>query len=132
MRHTSDSVALDLIVLAILRREDNIVLVQQKLGDGLPPTWVIPGGLVEAGELVTEALIREVQEETGVHVEAIGHLAAVMQIDRPVQSVQTIAYFFEVERWHGELNVYDPDEEVLAVELVPLAEAIERLQRNGG
>ena len=111
MRHTSDAVALDLLILAILRFEDNIVLVQQQLGDGLPPTWVIPGGLVEAGELVTEALVREVQEETGVHVEAIGHLAAVMQIDRPVQRVQTIAYFFEVEKWHGELNVHDPDED---------------------
>ena len=51
MRHTSDAVALDLLILAILRFEDNIVLVQQQLGDGLPPTWVIPGGLVDRENL---------------------------------------------------------------------------------
>ncbi len=132
MRHSSDQVAIDLIALAIVRHEDKIVLVQQRLSDGVAPTWVIPGGLVEAGELVSEALVREVREEAGVHVEEVGHLACVMQIDRPVHHAQTLAYFFEVAKWHGELGVHDPDNEVLAVELVSLVDVITRLQSNGG
>ena len=31
--------------------------------------WVMPGGLVEPGELPADAAVREVWEETGVHVE---------------------------------------------------------------
>lgn len=132
MRHTSDHVAIDLVTLAILRYEGKVVLVQQQSDDKLSSYWVLPGGLVEAGELVSEALIREVQEEAGVHVETIAHLVCLSQIDRPAHQAQTVVYIFEVETWHGELGVYDPDAEVIGVELLPLAEAIERLHRNGG
>ncbi|HEX6291964.1 MAG TPA: NUDIX hydrolase [Herpetosiphonaceae bacterium] len=132
MRHTSDHVAIDLIALAIIRDADKIVLVQQQHRADLPPYWVLPGGLVEAGELVTEALIREVAEEAGVHVDALSHLACLSHIDRPAQRAQSIAFIFEAERWHGELASCDPDAEVLGVELVPLTEGISRLQSNGG
>lgn len=37
-----------------------------------------------------------------------------------------------VETWHGDLQSDDPDGEILRVELVPLAEAIGRLEANGG
>ncbi|MGC4857515.1 NUDIX domain-containing protein, partial [Micromonospora sp. DT4] len=46
------------VVAALLRRDDHIVLVQEQR-DG-QEIWSIPGGGVERGELLTEALIREV------------------------------------------------------------------------
>lgn len=131
MRHTSDQVATDLLALAIIRRENNVVMVQQQDHD-LPPYWVLPGGLVEAGELVADALVREAHEEAGVQVTAIAHLACVSQIDRPEHGAQTVTFMFEVASWHGSLACNDPDGEVLQVEWVPLPEALKRLATNGG
>ena len=96
------------------------------------PTLEIPGGMVEAGELITTALIREVQEEVGVQVTTITQLACLIQMDRPDQRSQTLLFAFEVGAWHGTLHSHDPDDEILAVELVPLAEAIRRLAGKGG
>ncbi len=93
---------------------------------------MLPGGLVESGELVADALIREVWEESGAHVTAIGRLACLSQIDRPAQRMQTVSFTFEVAQWHGALQINDPDAEVLRAELVPLAEAMNRLAVNGG
>ena len=117
----------DLIVLAIIRRADEILMVQQ-LGGADTPVWVLPGGLVEPGELIHEALVREVREESGVEVDAIARLAYVAQIDRPQHAMQTTAFVFEVAGWHGALGHNDPDHEILAVAFVPLAEAIRRLR----
>ena len=84
MRHTSDGITINHGVVAILRHADRVVLVQQQ-GDDNKPFWVLPGGLVEAGELIPDALIREVLEEAGVQVTAITQLACLSQMNRPDQ-----------------------------------------------
>jgi 8-oxo-dGTP diphosphatase len=132
MHHTSGTIAIDHVAIAILRRDDCMVLVQQQTPDIAQPYWVLPGGLVEAGELVVDALIREVQEEAGAHVTAIAQLVCLSQIDRPAQQMQTVAFIFEVGQWHGALQSNDPDAEAISAELVPCAEAISRLAANGG
>ena len=38
--------------------------------------WMIPGGTVEFGETLRDAIMREVKEETGVEIEIDGHLPA--------------------------------------------------------
>jgi ADP-ribose pyrophosphatase YjhB (NUDIX family) len=129
-RHTSDHIAIDIVAIALLRREDNIVIILQKTGNDTPPCWLLPGGLVEAGELITEGLRREVLEEAGVQVAAFSHLACFMQLDRPAHRAQVLAYFFEATEWTGELGGADPDDEILDVQLVPLAEAITRIEKN--
>ena len=132
MPHTSNGNAIDYVAIAILRRDDQLVMVRQHVPDSGQPYWVLPGGLVEAGELVHQALIREVKEEAGVTVTAIGPLAVLSQIDRPAHAGQTLAFTFEVSHWQGELQVQDPDGEVSGVELVPQAEAIARMARSNG
>ena len=131
MRHTSDIIKIDHVALAILRCEDQIVMVQQHIAGANEPYWVLPGGLVEGGELITDALIREVKEETGVQVNAIGPLVGISQIDRPLQASQTLLFVFEIAQWQGTLQSQDPDGEVLNVELVKQRQVIHRLQRKG-
>lgn len=132
MRHTSDAITIDHMAIAILREEDQIVMVQQHASDTDQLYWVLPGGAVEAGELVSDALIREVKEEAGVQVKAIGSLVALSQIDRPARAEQSFAFVFEIPHWEGTLECQDPDGEVSRVELVTQADAISRLQQNGG
>ncbi len=53
---------------AVVLREDGAVLLIQR---GRPPgvgTWTLPGGKVEAGETLEQAVSREVLEETGLRV----------------------------------------------------------------
>lgn len=57
-----------LAVAAVVVSGGHLLLVER----GRPPAagkWSVPGGRVEAGETLEEALRREVREETGVEVE---------------------------------------------------------------
>lgn len=55
---------------AILINDDQILLVR-RANPPLQGQWSIPGGLVETGETISQAIIREVQEETGLTVEPV-------------------------------------------------------------
>jgi 8-oxo-dGTP diphosphatase len=68
-------------VLAVVRREDRVLLVQR----ANPPNqglWGYPGGLQDVGERLTEAALRELKEETGVAARALGPLTALDSIQR--------------------------------------------------
>ena len=54
----------------MLNEEEEVLLVQERGGE----FWKLPGGLVEDGEDLEEAVRREVREETGVHAEVTGIL----------------------------------------------------------
>ena len=61
---------------AIILNDDRIVLIRR----GKEPSrglWTFPGGAVELGEPVREAVRREVQEETGLEIE-VGEVALVL------------------------------------------------------
>ena len=65
-------------VAAIVIDDDGRVLVVQR---GRPPgegLWTVPGGKLEAGERIADAVAREVREETGLDVEP-GPLVAVVE-----------------------------------------------------
>ena len=56
---------------ALIIDGDRIVLVE-RAKDPLKGWWSIPGGLIELGERVADAVRREVREETGLEVEPGG------------------------------------------------------------
>ena len=57
----------ELCVGAVVVREDRLLLVRRGRGPAAGE-WSVPGGRVEAGETMAEAVVREVAEETGIDV----------------------------------------------------------------
>jgi ADP-ribose pyrophosphatase YjhB (NUDIX family) len=55
---------------AIIFEGDTVLLVE-RAGEPLKGWWSIPGGLLETGEKLEDALRREVSEETGLTVEVV-------------------------------------------------------------
>ena len=56
---------------AVVLDGDRVLLVRR----GAPPSqgkWSIPGGLIQLGERIEDAVVREVQEECGLHVRLLG------------------------------------------------------------
>ena len=56
---------------AIVFKEDEVLLVRRGKEPALGE-WSLPGGVVEVGETLEEALHRELLEETGIEVEILG------------------------------------------------------------
>ncbi|MHA1721565.1 MAG: NUDIX hydrolase [Candidatus Baldrarchaeia archaeon] len=59
--------------------KDNKVLLVKRAGEPGRGLWSIPGGLVELGEKIKDAVRREVKEETGLDVK-VDELANVTEI----------------------------------------------------
>jgi A/G-specific adenine glycosylase len=58
-----------LVSAAIIQREDGLILLAQRLPDGLyGGLWEFPGGKKEAGETMQEALVREIKEELAAQI----------------------------------------------------------------
>src|SRR4030065_1863952 len=60
-----------LTVDAIIEIEGGIVLIKRK---NPPPGWAIPGGFVDYGETLEDAVIREAKEETGLDINLVRQL----------------------------------------------------------
>jgi 8-oxo-dGTP diphosphatase len=66
-----------LAVGAIVIHDDSLLMVRR----GREPNkglWTVPGGRVEAGEYLSDALRREVREETGIDIE-VGDLLGILE-----------------------------------------------------
>ena len=55
---------------ALIIEADSILLVQ-RAREPLKGWWSLPGGVLEPGELLRDAVCREVQEETGLLIEPV-------------------------------------------------------------
>lgn len=58
-------------VLAIIENEKGQILIGKRKKEPFNGMWDIPGGKIEDGEQVEDAIKREVMEETGFNVEKI-------------------------------------------------------------
>ncbi len=57
-----------IVPCAIIEHQDRILATQRNALGSLPLKWEFPGGKMEAGETLAEALSREIMEELSVHI----------------------------------------------------------------
>jgi ADP-ribose pyrophosphatase len=72
---------------------DGRVLLIRRGKEPLRGRWLIPGGTVELGETLQEALVREIQEETGVLVRP---REVVLVFDRIQRSGTAVDYHYVI------------------------------------
>ncbi|MFI7322756.1 NUDIX hydrolase [Streptomyces venezuelae] len=89
------------MVIGIIRRGKEILLVRESLGAEGEVLWSLPGGGVEDGELLHEALRREVREETGLLIADPARTAFLVHVDSE-QYPSALAAAFEVEQRSGD------------------------------
>ncbi len=63
------------VTAAIIRQEGKILICQRGAGGHCAFLWEFPGGKLEAGESEEECLIRECEEELGIHIAIQGVFA---------------------------------------------------------
>lgn len=91
------------VAVGILIRENgDFLLTTRPAGKAYEAHWEFPGGKLEIGETVAEALRRELLEEIGVTIEDV-HLWRSSVIDYPHALVRL--HFCKVKKWSGEMHM---------------------------
>jgi 8-oxo-dGTP diphosphatase len=95
------------VAAAVLLRDGGrqFLLAQRPAGKVYAGYWEFPGGKVEAGESVREALVRELQEELGIAVTACAPWLT-RTFTYPHATVRL--NFWRVTAWEGEIGITAP------------------------
>ena len=92
----------EVTVLCMIYREGEVLLQNRVKQDWRG--YALPGGHVEPGESIVDAVIREMKEETGLTVLA-PKLCGVKQF--PIDGGRYIVFLFKTDRLEGELHSSD-------------------------
>lgn len=98
------STPVDVAVAVLLRADGATLLAQRPQGKVYAGYWEFPGGKVEEGEPVAEALKREIREELGVEVEdSFPWITRVFAYPH----ARVRLHFRRVYSWHGRLQALE-------------------------
>jgi 8-oxo-dGTP diphosphatase len=93
------------VAVGVLVREDgSFLLTSRPEGKAYAGYWEFPGGKLELGETVEQALRRELQEEIGITIDNCA-LWKIERIDYPHAMVEL--NFCKVTQWTGELQMLE-------------------------
>ena len=95
MRRTEN---VELTVLCLIEDGERILLQDRRKEDWRG--YALPGGHVEPGESFVDAVVREMQEETGLTILA-PRLVGVKQF--PIENGRYVVLLFKATRWTGKL-----------------------------
>ena len=98
--HRTENV--ELTVLCLLEDNDKILLQNRVKEDW--QGYALPGGHVEPGEMFVDAVIREMQEETGLEIKN-PRLVGVKQF--PIEDGRYVVLLFKATQWSGTLRSSD-------------------------
>jgi 8-oxo-dGTP diphosphatase len=123
-----EPLTLHVSAIAILRNiAGDVVMVESRYPGMAESFWALPGGLLEPGESITDALAREVREEAGLDVIGSTSVVAMIWLETSDGGPPWVTSVCEPEGWRGDLTPDDPDGVTLGAAAVPLPDAIERL-----
>src|SRR6476469_4477056 len=88
----------DVAVGILMRANGEVLLGQRPEGKPYAGYWEFPGGKVEAGEAIVDALKREFQEELGV---TLLHAAPWCCVSHVYPHAHVRLHFFISHRWEG-------------------------------
>lgn len=112
----------ELAVSAAIFRNGLVLLIQRARAPA-KDLWTLPGGRVEVGETLVEAITREIREETGLEIAPLG-LAGYREIILPDEVAGRGRHFVILPfaaRWlSGEMTL---NEELKAARWMPLADS---------
>jgi 8-oxo-dGTP diphosphatase len=110
----------EVAVGVLVRGDGAFLLTSRPPGKVYEGYWEFPGGKVEAGETVEDALRRELREEIGIEVGPV-HPWRVEVVDYPHALVRL--NFCKVHAWRGELHMHEGQQfawQQLPVEVKPV------------
>jgi 8-oxo-dGTP diphosphatase len=119
------------VAVAVLQREDGrVLLAQRPAGKPWEGYWEFPGGKIESGEAVEQALARELHEELGVDPDRV-YPWVTQEYAYPEKRVRL--HFYRVLAWHGQPHGREGQsmswENPSAVNIGPLLPANDRVLR---
>ena len=91
--------SVELTVLCLINKNGRYLLQDRIKNDW--KGYTLPGGHIEPGESIVDAVIREMQEETGLTI-SHPHLCGVKQF--PLEEGRYIVFLFETEEFEGDLR----------------------------
>jgi 8-oxo-dGTP diphosphatase len=121
--HPRPALTADMLVVARDPGGERGVLMIRRGGDPFRGMLALPGGFVDVGETVEQAALRELEEETGVAVEAADlRLAGVYSQPGRDPRGWTVSVLFRIEA--GERPDARHGDDAAAVEWVSVADAL--------
>jgi 8-oxo-dGTP diphosphatase len=116
----ADRPVVDVAVGVLMQADGQFLLTSRPEGKVYAGYWEFPGGKLEAGETVEEALRRELQEELGIVI-AAAQIWKTQMVDYPHALVRL--HFCKVWDWLGDLQMREAQTHAwqqLPVDVVPV------------
>jgi ADP-ribose pyrophosphatase YjhB (NUDIX family) len=108
---------------ALITDEEGRLLVTVRKGEPAKGTWDLPGGFVDEGESVEEAVHREIKEELGLDIVSAHYLCSFAnryEFGGVIYSTVDLAYICEV----GDASKAEARDDVEAILFIPPAELV--------
>lgn len=88
------------VAVALIDADNRVLIAQRPEGKQLAGLWEFPGGKLDPGERPEEALIRELNEELGIEVEA-PCLAPLTFASHGYENFHLLMPLYVCRRWKG-------------------------------